>query len=501
VPDGLQAGIVVVEGKTALPHGYAPNSAVQFGDGYDPLPGLPDMRGKIAMYRGTLGADRIMQLETLGAVAVIAANPGEDVHWGGGNPIWGAPDLDDLPFKPAIPAVAVNRHAGDALAAAAQSGEPVRIVTELQEGWFKSKLPVVEIRGSEEPEKFVLLHGHYDAWDVGVGDNATGDAALLEIARVLWTHRSALKRSVRIAWWPGHSTGRFAGSTWYADHFAIDLAANCLAHINCDSPGCRDATSFENIPWMAENAGFVTGVVRDVAGKPASGKRPSQSSDFSFNNLGITGYFSSSSRIPQTEIKARGYYYVMGNGGNIEWHTNRDQLDVADPDILLQDIRVYMIAAFRNANATLLPYDWRALLGEFSQTVGRYQQAAGDRFDLTPVSQAIDGLDQQLARFTQAANAGQIPPTVANTALLALSRHLVPLNYVRSTQFRRDLGLPAPPLPWLAVCMDLDRYPPNALGFAQTQLQRGSNHVLAGLAAAQHAVELALTNAVDQAAE
>ena len=31
----------------------------------------------------------------------------------------------------------------------------------------------------------MLLHGHYDSWDVGVGDNATGNATLLEIARVL----------------------------------------------------------------------------------------------------------------------------------------------------------------------------------------------------------------------------------------------------------------------------------------------------------------------------
>jgi hypothetical protein len=45
------------------------------------------------------------------------------------------------------------------------------------------------------------------------------------------------------------------------------------------------------IPWMAENADFVRGVVRDAAGKEAEGKRPSQSSDFSFNNLGITGFF------------------------------------------------------------------------------------------------------------------------------------------------------------------------------------------------------------------
>lgn len=62
-----------------------------------------------------------------------------------------------------------------------------------------------------------------------------GDAALLEVARVLWAHRDILKRSVRIAWWPGHSTGRYARSAKFADRFAIDLDEK----VNCDSPGRR----------------------------------------------------------------------------------------------------------------------------------------------------------------------------------------------------------------------------------------------------------------------
>ena len=126
----------------------------------------------------------------------------------------------------------------------------------MEEGWYRQPLPVVEIKGREEPEKFVLLHGHYDSWDVGVGDNATGDATLLEIARVLWAHRDQLRRSVRIAWWPGHSTGRYAGSTWFADRFAIDLDENCVAQINCDSPGCRWASEFKDISWMSETEAY-----------------------------------------------------------------------------------------------------------------------------------------------------------------------------------------------------------------------------------------------------
>jgi N-acetylated-alpha-linked acidic dipeptidase len=55
----------------------------------------------------------------------------------------------------------------------------------VEEGWFDQVLPEVRIPGTAEPERFVLLHGHYDSWDVGVGDNATGDACMLEVARLL----------------------------------------------------------------------------------------------------------------------------------------------------------------------------------------------------------------------------------------------------------------------------------------------------------------------------
>ena len=116
----------------------------------------------------------------------------------------------------------------------------------------RRKVPVATIPGAKEPDKFVLVHGHYDSWDVGVGDNATGDATLMELSRVLWENRAGLRRSVRLAWWPGHSTGRYAGSTWFTDHFAIDLDENCVAQINCDSPGCRWATSYHETRAFTE---------------------------------------------------------------------------------------------------------------------------------------------------------------------------------------------------------------------------------------------------------
>jgi N-acetylated-alpha-linked acidic dipeptidase len=490
MPNGVTAPLVFVEKPIGPPQGYGPQSAVVFGATYDPAPGVPDVKGKIVLFRGMIMCERIKDFHALGAVGVVAINPGKVAHWGGGSPIWGTADLDDLPFKPAIPAVAVSKPDGDALIALAATGGSATLATDFDEGWFKSLLPVVEIKGRSD--KFVLLHGHYDSWDVGVGDNATGDACMLEVARTLWAHRDRLERTVRIAWWPGHSTGRFAGSTWYSDRFARDLAKNCVAHMNCDSPGCRDATDYLFIPWMAENTGFVKGVVRDVADREAEGKRPTQSSDFSFHHLGITGCFSCSSRIPKAEIEKRGYYYVMGNGGNPEWHTDDDLMPVASREVLLKDIQVYALAAFRLATAPLLPFDFRALLKEFEGTLSGYAKAAGERFDLKPAQDAVAALDALLVRFNAAVDAKRIAPEDANEITLALSRLLVPLNYQRGSRWRRDLGLTVPPLPALGICAELDRYPGKALGFAQMHLARGMNYVMAALEEAQERVEAAL---------
>src|SRR5437762_2389111 len=85
------------------------------------------------------GCARIKDFPALGAVGVIAINPGKVAHWGGGSPIWGTADLDDLPFKPAIPAAAVSKPDGEALIALAQKGGRAKLVTEFEEGWFRNR--------------------------------------------------------------------------------------------------------------------------------------------------------------------------------------------------------------------------------------------------------------------------------------------------------------------------------------------------------------------------
>ena len=244
VPNGVTGRLVTLEANPKALRSYNRDVKTLFGGSIASIEAVKALvSGNIVVMQGFGNPALTSLIEEWGGIGLIAVNPGIDIHWGTCTTIWGSPDLEDMGRKPKIPVVAVNNPDGHALIALAKSGGDATIRTEMQEGWFAQKIPVVTIPGAVEPEKFVLVHGHYDSWEVGVGDNATGDATLLEMARVLWKNRAGLRRSVKLAWWPGHSTGRYAGSTWYTDAFALDLDRNCIAQINCDSPGCRWATS------------------------------------------------------------------------------------------------------------------------------------------------------------------------------------------------------------------------------------------------------------------
>ncbi|MBC7634479.1 MAG: M28 family peptidase, partial [Acetobacteraceae bacterium] len=227
VPGGRTGKLIMLKANPKALRSYNRDIKTLFGGSISTVEQARALvAGNIVVMQGFGNPALTSLIEEWGGVGLIAVNPGIDIHWGTCTTIWGSPDLQDMGRKPKIPVIAVNNPDGQKLMALAASGGEATIRTDLQEGWFKQKIPVATIPGNIEPDKFVLVHGHYDSWDVGVGDNATGDATLLELSRVLWANRDGLRRSVKLAWWPGHSTGRYAGSTWFTDAFAMDLDRN-----------------------------------------------------------------------------------------------------------------------------------------------------------------------------------------------------------------------------------------------------------------------------------
>jgi N-acetylated-alpha-linked acidic dipeptidase len=490
VPGGLSGALVYLDADEEKFRSYTRDPKEIFKDGG--LGGPTRVGGKIAILNGFANPGTCSLLEEWGAKAVIAVNPGIDIHWGTCTTIWGSPDTDDLPRKPKIPVVAVSHPDGQELIAAAKAGQTAKVFTEMLEGWFPQKVPVVTIPGAAEPDRFVLVHGHYDSWEVGVGDNATGDATLLELARVLHKNQGKLRRSVRIAWWPGHSTGRYAGSTWFADHFAQDLDEACVAQINCDSPGCRWATSYHQTTCMPEARAHVSAIISEIAGQAPKFKRPNQAGDYSFNNIGISSYYMLSSTMPDDMRAKKKYYAVSGCGGNIAWHTENDTLEIADKAVLMTDMRIYLLSVLRHANAGYLPVDWREAAAEYLSTIDGYQKAAGKAFDLSPARKATQALEARLDDLYGRMAKKKIDEPRANEALMRLARVLVPVNFTQAARFRHDPAYACPPLPTLAPARDLAGVDPAQTGFVRTQLLRGLNRYLGALREAGRIIDAAL---------
>lgn len=395
--------------------------------------------GRAALIDGLATPVTTLRASRAGCAAVIFANQDFMIHNMIVTTIWGTPGIDQLDRLPALPVVSVNRESGDTLKRLLAQGRGVtlRIVTDVKTGWFRSKLPEARIPGTEEPDLFVLVGGHSCAWEVGTTDNATGDACLIELARILWAGRAGLKRSVRVCWWPGHSHGRYSGSTWYADTFFTDLSEGCLAYHNIDSPGVKGATKYVARHTTAEVERFCQAMIERVTGQAgAPVHRPSRAADQSFLANGVPA-FSTYPFLPDDHPDRRPWTGGCANAW--WWHTEFDTLDKGDRDILALDTRVSLTAVMELANAPILPYDHTAVAREVLDVLGRLGSTCGGHLDLGEALDAAktflsaaEALEGAKARATGAA------ARRLNLAQLRLSRILNPVIYSQSGRFQHD---------------------------------------------------------------
>ena len=457
-----------------------------------------DVRGNIVLTEGlSIMPQTIRYFEENGAIGQITIHPGKRIHEGISTSIWGTPTPANVKMKPRTPLASVNRINGNYLKEKAENGDlRVRITTRLDEGWKRCLIPVAEIRGSIDPDSFVLLHGHYDSWYYGVGDNAVGDGAMLEIARVLNKYKDRIERGLRIAWWPGHSTGRYAGSTWYCDQFGVDLAENCIAQVNCDSPGCRWAASYDEVMIMAEAEEFCKKAIEDVTGVKAKRVRPIKAGDYSFNNIGITSFYMLLSSMPRHVAEEKGLYAVGGCGGNIEWHTEADTFEIADRGYLLRDIKVYLATLLRVLNSEVYPFDFRSTVIESLEYIRRYSEEAGGRFDLNPVIHELTMLREDLEAFYDLAGKEAIRRDeertgAINRTIVRLARILIPLSYARGGTFDHDPAVPTPHFPGIALVGDLQNLEETSddCRFLLNQLTRKRSRLIHGLRQARRLLQ------------
>ncbi|KAI9591909.1 hypothetical protein BDF19DRAFT_498998 [Syncephalis fuscata] len=89
---------------------------------------------------------------------------------------------------------------------------------------------VVDVKGRESPEKIVLLGGHIDSWDIGVGavDDGAGAFTSWEALRAIARLPQRPKRTVRLVLWVDEEQGN-AGGNGYAAAHAKELNNHVMA--------------------------------------------------------------------------------------------------------------------------------------------------------------------------------------------------------------------------------------------------------------------------------
>jgi hypothetical protein len=249
----------------------------------------------------------------------------------------------------------------DFVAARIAMGVPVEFEFDLPHTLVAGPVPVynviAEIPGTEFPDEVIIVSAHQDSWDgpgsQGTIDNGTGTAVTMETARILMAAGARPKRTIRFALWSGEEQG-LLGARAYARDLTDEQRARISA-VFVDDGG----TNYQGgipvadnmVDYLAAATSWTNGHFRsEVDGedlvvniRPTGPRIETHggSDHAAFNAVGIPGFF-------WDEIGRSNYSWG--------WHTQKDRLDLAIEEYLVQSATNSAITAYNLANApTLLP--------------------------------------------------------------------------------------------------------------------------------------------------
>ena len=417
------------------------------------------VNNKIAIYDSIAIPDIVKQLEDSGAVGVIFIN-GPNTHEMIVSRIWGSPSVKDIELLPQIPVISINNKNGERLLDLLKKVDfQTTISTEVQSKWTKIPRIIAEIRGDYEMDHFVLLCGHVDSWHYGAMDNGSANALMLQVIKLLSQNKRKLKRHLRIAFWSGHSHGRYAGSAAYCDKNWEDLSENGVIHFYVDSVGGKGANVFVDSNAMAETEDIAIDVISRLTDQAFVGKRYSRSADQSFWGTGIPSLYMG---MAEQELSLDSAYKnvqkifggTKGGGFGWWWHTVEDTIDKIDPDVLRKDCEIYLLSLFKVLTDSIIPVNHLKAVKEIQKHICDYQEKGKDIADLSLTLHRIDEIEKKLRSVLESKERMESDSEhtrLFNNFLLNLSRFLVPINYVGGSKFEHDLASTTAPIPSLSL--------------------------------------------------
>ena len=422
----------------------------------------------------------------------INYSPGGYIHHNNISTAWGTPCGSAPLFLNRIPSAGISLEDGKNLIARLQQG-PLQVMLNIvmDTAVHKSRMPVVEVPGKSE--KFILINGHYDSWYEGITDNAASDAILLELARVFWKHREQLERSVRIAWWSGHSDARYAGSAWYCDHHWEELNKNCVASINLDLAGCKLAKQIRARTTCMEGDALTASVIREYTGMEAKPFIPMiRGADQSFWGVHVP-----ISIMLKYEPIDEDRVSPCPSGGPW-WHTDQDTLDKLDPEILLRDTRINARLACILVDSAVLPVqiaNYARLMRGFLQKINA---TLSEDFCLAPVLESMEAFIPLCEKLDEAI--GRTSAGASDRIVKRVAGELTRLTYSSGSCYQQDPSSPYVPFGNLESACGLtrDQAQPEVYVFKLTEFRRAVNRLCGQLSELSEDIERYLADSVSK---
>jgi carboxypeptidase Q len=153
-------------------------------------------------------------------------------------PHTGGMHYDDSVFQ--IPAAAISTVHAHELSQALKKDSHLKFTLNMDCKKFENKMQanvIGEITGTEFPDKFIVVGGHLDSWDIGEGahDDGAGIVQSIEVLRMYKALNKPLKHSLRVVLYINEENGNNGGET-YAERAKEDGVKH-LAAVESDAGG------------------------------------------------------------------------------------------------------------------------------------------------------------------------------------------------------------------------------------------------------------------------
>jgi hypothetical protein len=420
---GTRDGVPYARGNDRTADHRVRAMLVDAGEGFDAdYARVGDVKGKAVLVRRGSGWPTYPFIEAAnrGAVALLMYDyPG------------GRDDTlkqDSMWYHEQLPTVSIRKSDATALQAALAK-RPVEITLEnridVADGRSQNVIGIV--RGTDFPDEWITVSAHHDRWFKAAVDDCSGEASMLELARVLMAGARPRRSMMFISFGAEEAGVEATESDWLAGSQAFivqhpEITRRLALAVNIDVTGWAGAKGA--LLTTPDNVAFERAVLTDLGLGDRADVRPVLSSTTDAWNLGSVG---GGAAALMTWVSETGGVFAGRSTFSAIYHTDRDVFDSQNVPNLGTDLRIEALSILRRDRATALPVDFAGVASWADAALNAdAAKAPGVSFD--EARAALDRLRSEGARISQRLASVVTPADAApvNLWLMRTRKDLVP---------------------------------------------------------------------------